>query len=34
MQSAEQSNTVNTRKTLKQITPPPEGVRRLENVNK
>ncbi|UJR27926.1 hypothetical protein I4U23_009186 [Adineta vaga] len=28
MQTAEQSNTVSTRKTLKQITPPPEGVRR------
>jgi hypothetical protein len=28
MQSAEQSNTASTRKTLKQITPPPEGVRR------
>lgn len=28
MQSAEQSNVASTRKTLKQITPPPEGVRR------
>ncbi|CAF3400209.1 unnamed protein product [Rotaria sp. Silwood1] len=28
MQSAEQNNTANTRKTLKQITPPPEGVQR------
>jgi len=28
MQSAEQTNTTNARKTLKQITPPPEGVRR------
>ncbi|CAF1027174.1 unnamed protein product, partial [Adineta ricciae] len=28
MQSAEQSNATNVRKTLKQITPPPEGVRR------
>jgi uncharacterized protein YktA (UPF0223 family) len=28
MQNVEQNNTVNSRKTFKQITPPPEGVRR------
>ncbi|CAF4528752.1 unnamed protein product [Rotaria socialis] len=31
MQNVEQNNTTTTRKSLKQVTPPPDGVRRLGN---